>query len=148
MRDDSDNPRVFLDSSVIIAGFGSRKGASNLTLSLCKAKKIQGIITDLVVREVAKNLKKKISQEALNEFYQYLAIDCFKVITLENEEEIIKHCNITESKDAHILAGVKKARVDFLLTLDKKHLLTSKVGNYLKPLKVLTPGDFLKKFKK
>ena len=59
--------------------------------------------------------------------------------------EIESAASIIHPKDASILAAAKKAKVDFLITLDKKHFLSGKIGKQ-SHLKIVSPGEFLKYF--
>lgn len=135
---------IFLDTSVIVSGFRSKTGASSYILSLCQKGKLKGVISDLVIREIIVNLKAKAGSEALIEFYQLLAGDVFTVVNIDHEEELKRFSGITHDKDVHVLAGCQKAGADFLISLDKKHILTPVVAKALHPIKVVTPGDFLK----
>jgi len=51
---------------------------------------------------------------------------------------------MTTQKDAHVLAAALACRAEYLLTLDRRHLLTDKVLDAGLPIEVLTPGTFLK----
>lgn len=133
--------KVFLDSSVIIAGINSATGASSLILKLSKERKIIASVSEMVLQEVLRNIKKKLPEEILIKFLKYLAESNFKRVELEEEFEILKYQNITAEKDVHIIAAARKAKADYLITLDKKHLL--KIKQKL-PFKVVTPGEFLK----
>lgn len=50
--------RVFFDSSVIIAGLASSRGASCMLLSLAEMEVIEPYISEQVVTEVIKNIEK------------------------------------------------------------------------------------------
>lgn len=63
---------------------------------------------------------------------------------IPDEKLIAKAKEVIAEKDAVILAESKKAECDFLVTLDKKHFLTSQVSKFLKPKKALTPKQLLK----
>jgi len=60
-------------------------------------------------------------------------------------KEIKSAYKIINSEDAPILAGAIKAKVDFLITLDKKFQEIAK--NKVK-LKILSPGKFLEEYRK
>lgn len=133
---------VFLDSSVIISGTHSQKGASYIVLSLCKKKKITGYISPIVLKEVLRNLKKKFPEEKLIAFLRFLAESNFKKIELKEEREVLRFKRFTQSKDVHVVASAAKARVDYVITLDKKHLLGLKQKSL--PFQIVTPGEFIK----
>lgn len=135
--------KVFLDASVIIAGINSSTGASNFILKLSKDKKIRSFVSEMVIQEVIRNLKKKLPERVLIEFFKYLSEGNFKKIEFEEESEILKYQDITDAKDVHIIAATFKSKADYLITLDKKHLLKLKSKNF--PYKIVTPGEFLKR---
>ena len=134
--------KIFLDSSVIIAGINSITGASSLILKLSKERKIIVSISDMVLQEVLRNIKKKLPERVLIQFLKYLSESNFEKIDFEEESEILQYQEITHTKDLHIIAASYKANVDYLITLDKKHLLNIK-GKVL-PFDIVTPGEFLK----
>lgn len=134
--------KVFLDSSVIIAGINSITGASNLILELSKKRKIMVSVSEVVLQEVLRNIKKKLPERVFIQFLKYLSESNFKKIDFEEESEILKYRGITDAKDTHVIAATYKANADYLITLDKKHLLTVK-GKTL-PFNIVTPGEFLK----
>ena len=133
--------KVFLDASVIIAGVNSTTGASNFILKLSKDRKIRSFVSEMVLAEVVRNLKKKMPESILIEFFKYLSESNFNKIEFEEESEVLKYQDATDDKDVHIIAAAFKARVDYLITLDKKHLLNLKQKL---PFKIVTPGQFLK----
>lgn len=133
---------VFLDSSVIIAGINSTTGASSLILKLSKERKIMASVSEMVLQEVLRNIKRKLPEKVLIQFLKYLAESNFTKIDFEGESEILQYQGITDTKDLHIIAATYKANADYLITLDKKHLLNIK-GKTL-PFNIVTPGEFLK----
>ena len=60
---------------------------------------------------------------------------------MKEESEVLEYQDITDDKEAHIIAAADKSKVDYLITLDKKHLLNIKQKL---PFKIVTPGEFLK----
>ncbi len=134
--------KVFLDSSVIIAGINSTTGASSLILKLSKQRKIMVSVSEMVLREVLRNIKKKLPDRVFIQFLKYLAESNFERINFEEESEILKYQGITDAKDTHIIAATFKSKADYLVTLDKKHLLKLERKNF--PFKIVSPPDFLK----
>ena len=88
--------RIFFNASVILAGFKSPFGGSAKILSWCKSKKIEGLISELVVDEVIRNAQKigfdynEISLLIENTF------DSFE--TAPNAEIVKKHLLILQNK--------------------------------------------------
>lgn len=135
--------KVFLDSSVVIAGINSATGASQIILKLSKDGKIIASVSEIVLQEVMRNLKKKLPEKVLIQFLSYLAESNFKKVDFEKESEILKYQDITDAKDTHVIAAAFKSKADYLVTLDKKHLLKLERKNF--PFKIVTPGEFLKR---
>lgn len=133
--------KVFIDTSVILAASGSDKGASCSVLRLCQKKKVTGYVSNIVIKETLRNLKKKFSEKHLINFLNFLPQSNLKQIKLGNEVEIAQLSTLTHEKDVHVLTGAMKSKSSYVITLDKKHLLSLKSKNL--PFKILTPKEFL-----
>lgn len=132
--------KIFLDSSVIIAGLASSRGGSREVLSLAELGVIIPVISEQVVREVLRNVERKLPH-CLPEFYTLLKILPLTMApepdrqTREEAHRLINHT------DAEILATALSAEADWLLSLDKHFLglnLEEKV-----PLRIASSGAFL-----
>lgn len=135
--------KVFLDTSVLLSGLNSPFGASGFIISLFKLEKIIIVISPEVVSEAERTIKAK---------FPLLKIPLFDFLTAKplitrrlTLKEIKSAYKIINSEDAPILAGAIKAKVDFLITLDKK--FQELVKNKVK-LKILSPGKFLEEYRK
>ena len=114
--------KVFLDSSVIIAGLASVTGGSHEILALAELKLIIPFISEDVVSEVLRNVQKKLPN-SLPHFYTLFKSLPFKIIdATEKDLEYAK--TLINEKDAPILAAAIAGQVDWLLSLDK-HFLTA-----------------------
>jgi len=133
--------KVFLDSSVILAGLKSSSGASNLLLSLSQKRKIQALTSYLVLEEVKRNISKKFSEKELIKLSNWLKNAKPKIVTL-SESDIFLYKEVVATKDVHVLGGAHKVNAEFLATLDKKHLLKIRKNRRL-PFKILTPGELI-----
>ena len=51
---------------------------------------------------------------------------------------------ITTERDAHVLAAGLECKAAYLLTLNRRHLLSPEVLSAVLPVRVMTPGEFLK----
>ena len=135
--------RVFLDANVYFAGFFSKQGASAVMLELARRKKIELLATQLVLKEADRNLRKKASSEVLTDFRRFLNGTKIQ-ISLPPTEEMRARCeSLIHFKDIPILATALEAKVDFLITLDRKHFLTESVLTHSGKTKILTPADFI-----
>jgi len=135
--------KVFLDTSVLLSGLNSPFGASGFIISLFKLKKIIIVISSEVISEAEKAIKNKFPLLKIP-FLDFLTSR--PIITQKlTPKEIKSVYKIINSEDAPILAGAIKAKVDFLITLDKKFQELAK--NKVK-LKILSPGKFLEEYRK
>lgn len=132
---------AFLDSSVILSGLASSEGGSFQLFAAAKKEKLRLISTPLIIEEVARHLTKIKVKPA--ELKNLLNQRLLRLIP-NPEEKIIFACkNLTpDPNDAHVLAGAILAKTDFLLSLDKKHILTETVKKHLYPIKILSPFQF------
>ncbi len=131
--------KVVLDASVYLAGMGSVGGGSRLILEAAKTGAIKVVMSALVVDEVKRNFRKFTSGQK-DYFLGWIAAVEPKVVRL-TEKEVEKQAEMVVSKDAHVLALAVKARANFLVTLDKKHLL--KLRGWKRNLAIVNTGEFL-----
>ncbi len=89
-----------------------------------------------------RNLNKKFSADHLSRFIGYLAKTNLRKIDFINEDEFERFKQMTADKDIHVLAGAAKAKADYLVTLDKKHLLIIKKSKLL--FLIITPGELIR----
>lgn len=134
-------PKVFLDSSVWFAAVCSPTGGSSFILSLASGR-IEIITTKTVLAEVERNVRQKLEFYHLERFFNLLKK--IQVLNQLPDKKLIRQAKkVIVAKDAVILAEAKKAQVDFLITLDKKHFLKDKVRKFVKGAEICTPGEFI-----
>ncbi len=131
--------RVFLDSSVIVAGLASASGGSHKVLALAELGIITPCISADVESEVLRNVAKKLPKAVVH-FERLLQELSFTVIET-SEQEIERAKAIINEHDAPIIAAAISGGVDWLLSLDK-HFLALKEKETL-DFTVATPGEFL-----
>lgn len=136
--------KVFFDASVLLSGLYSPSGASGELLRLVKTGDILGYVSDLVIEEVVRNLDKVgLTRPSLE-----LILGSFKIVELGRDLSIEESYTILEFvdiKDLHIFVACYKVKPDFLVSLDKKHILS--LRNKINFVKILTPGELLIKLK-
>lgn len=133
-------PRVLFNASVILSGINSPEGGSAKVLSLAKKREITGYISEIIFDEVLRHVGKfDLAKKEIMKF----CLDIFsKVLPVPDEDTVKKYQKvIVDEGDAHVLASCEDERVDYLVTLDKKHLLVLK--GKIKGLKIVTPGEFI-----
>jgi len=136
--------KIVIDSSVWIAGIGSKTGYASQTIYRCFTdSNIELIISDQILAEVSSNLQKKLkfNSKTAGEATAIIKNLCdFNVATTSTEEGSVKV--IEYSPDKHILALTKKMKTDFLITFDRKHLLPlEKFGK----VKIVEPREFIER---
>lgn len=138
-------PKLFIDASVFIAAAGSPTGGSAAVLELGRHGLVRLFGSKLVLLEAERNIREKMSSDAFLRFYDQIGTTKLKLVKPVNTRELAVARRIVAEKDAHVLAAARKGRVDALLTLDRKHLLTPEVRS-LSPVLIQTPGEFLQQF--
>lgn len=134
--------RIVIDSSVWIAGIGSRTGfSSDVILKSYKNHDTEIYISSKILAEVKRNLieKFKFDDNLTEEAEQIIQNLCdYKIETTDREEQIIKRVDL---KDRHILALCQKTQADYLITFDRRHLLPLKKFGQTQ---IVEPKDFVK----
>jgi predicted nucleic acid-binding protein len=118
-------------------------GASALILGYSRLGKIQAYTSLEAIYEARKNIILKLGEIGYNRFLHYLKFaDIF--LTVPPRIEDITLCEqYIDKKDAPILAAAIKSQAMYIITLDRKHFLQSKVIQFTKPKIILTPGEFV-----
>ena len=138
--------KVFIDTSVLIAGVHSVTGASATILDLCEARVLQMVVSRQVLVEADRNFEAKFPQ-LIGRFRQFLHNLAPLMVEDPTAEFMEKAATLVGRKDAPILAAAQNANVDFLITLDKKHFLNPRTRQKVM-LKVVSPMEFLQSFEK
>ncbi|MEW5856460.1 MAG: PIN domain-containing protein [Cyanobacteriota bacterium] len=136
--------RVFADSSILIAGAGSRTGASRAVLTMAEIGLFKLVISQQVLDECERNLHKKLPA-AQPIFAQLLAAIAPEIRPNPPLEESAQWTPIIEAKDAPILAAAVLANVDRLLSLNTKDF-TQEVAVH-SGLIIQTPADFIREIR-
>jgi putative PIN family toxin of toxin-antitoxin system len=122
-------PNVLFNASVIIAGCFSPNGGSGKLLSWAKAGKINGLISETILDEARRHLGK------YEPIFSVVAPAPSK-INVEKYQEVV-----VDPEDAHLLATAQETNADFLVSLDKKHVLSLQ-GQIKKP-KIVSPKELI-----
>jgi putative PIN family toxin of toxin-antitoxin system len=138
--------KVFIDTSVLIAGVASLTGASAAVLDLCEAESIQMVISRQVLVEADRNFSAKLPG-LVNQFRQFIRNLAPLMVEDPPAAAVERSASLIDRKDAAILAAAIESKVEFLITLDKKHFLKQKVLRNI-PIQICTPSDFLRIFER
>jgi predicted nucleic acid-binding protein len=137
--------KVFLDSSSLIAGIASSKGAAREILRLAEIGLVELVVSRQVVVEADRNITAKLP-ECLDDFRNYLETLAPVLVADPSQREIQRSSSLIPPHDAPILAAAIAAQADYLVTWDQKHFMTSGPRALGRP-KVMNPGEFLHEFR-
>ena len=135
---------MFLDASVMVAASRSPWGGSALAMEVCRGRRFRAAISVRVLLEARVNIAEKFQEEELVRFYQQMAALDPEMVPPPSSETLVSCARLVGDKDAHVLAAALECDAGRLLTLDRRHLITPAVLSAGLPLKVMTPGEFLK----
>ena len=136
--------KVFLDSSVVFAAAGSQTGGSFEIINLIKKGRLESLVNEGVVAESEEAIRRKLSLEKYKLFINWLEEDYFKILPFP-EEEKLQQLEDVNQKDRHILISAQESKPDYLVSLDKKHVLTKESRKIIPEIKIVTPKEFLQK---
>jgi len=141
----SDRWRVFLDTSVLIAGLASQTGASAAIRDLGESEELRIVLSRQVLVEADRVLLEKFPH--LIARYRQFITNVSPELTDDPPREVVRAAEaVIHPDDAAILAAARHAQVDYLVTLNTKHFLTPKVrAFYAAP--IVTPAEFLTAFR-
>jgi putative PIN family toxin of toxin-antitoxin system len=136
------NEKVYFDASVIIAGLLSPTGGSSALLTLAQQNSIIGITSQTVVEEILSH-RHKISKR-LEEIIAYIQENNLIIrneILLEDIQAISDL--MIDVDDTHVFVGATHTGADYLVSLDKKHILAPSVQAKFPHLHICSPKELL-----
>jgi len=139
---------IFLDTSILVAFSGSFTGGSAYILDCCERGKVKGYVSQKVVFETKKNAAKIMGEDARRAI-EYIFNQGFLTIVTDCSEEELQKANqaFQNPKDAPIIASAKQIpQASLLLSLDNG-FFKPEVIEYLNPIEVIKPGDFINRFR-
>ena len=138
-------PKIFLDASVIFAGCLSASGASREIIKKVISGEFIGVVSETVLEEARKNLISKVPH-VLPAFEQ-LMNPVFYELVEPALQAIVQAQEYTVAKDAPIVAAAKVSQVDYLATLDKKHLSDVSEVAQCSGLHIVSPGELMREIR-
>jgi len=140
--------KVFLDASIFVAAAGSASGGSSLILEVCRGLLFSAVTTRRILLEAQRNIRKKLSSEAILRFYKEIAKLNPEIIGPPAKESLSQYDDIIALKDQHMLASALEGKAAFLITLDRKHFQTEAIRQANLSIIIMTPKEFLELVKK
>lgn len=128
-------PVVFFNASVIIAGLINPKGGSGKLLEWVRSRKIIGLVSEIILEEVDRHIR----ESNINDIF---------LVTSPPVEKIVNKYNsiVIDPGDSHVLASAWELNVDYLVSHDKKHILTLK--RKIKEFKIVSTKELIKRLYK
>ena|SRR3989338_9476819 len=138
MKQKFSKPKVFFNASVILAGLKSPTGGSGKLLDWSKEKIINAVISEVVANEVERNASKL----GLYRSRVHKLLNSVTILEAPNKETVRKYNKIViDEGDRHFFASAKQSKSRYLVSLDKKHVLSLK--NKIKWTKIISPGKLI-----
>ncbi len=137
--------RVFVDANVLIAGADSQSGASNVVLKMAEVGLFQIVVSEQVLDEAERNLRKKLPR-ALPNFAAQLARLRLEILPDPAVELVRPWMDIIEAQDAPILCTAVGSSVDRFITLNTKDF-TPNVAEQ-SGLTIQTPAEFVEEVRR
>lgn len=132
--------KLVFDTNVYISGLLFKGGVPSRLLDLAADKKFELFFSPAILEELRLVLKSKFHLNAADRDRVLRWLEVFgKIVYPETRLKIVK----ADDADNRILECAESATVDFLVTGDKKHLLSLKKKF---SFKILSPSDFYQLF--
>jgi predicted nucleic acid-binding protein len=133
--------RIFLDSSVVFAAAYSIHGHAHDLILMAVREELTIVTSELVINETRRNLFES-APETVSAFDRIVANIPF-VFVRPTKREVRAATKYVALEDAPIVAAARKAKVEFLVTFDQKHLLgRPNIAKYVRAA-VLTPKEVM-----
>ena len=134
---------LFLDSSALMAGIVSAKGASRVLLLLAENGHIAVTISEQVVTETERAAARK-APRALSDLRQAILASKARIVRDPTPEDVSAHPNlISHPADVPMVLAAMQAKVDYLVTLNRKHFMDDPDVALQAGFRIGTPGDAL-----
>ena len=136
--------RIFIDSSVLFTAANSAKGHSRDLILVSATGKPTLVLSDFVLEETRRNLA--LTQPGLTVLERIIREARIEIVSV-TKHQVQDAMRLVVPKDAPILAAAKVAKVDMLVSLDKKHILgRPELENYINA-PILTPIEVFARLK-
>jgi predicted nucleic acid-binding protein len=137
------SPHLFLDSNALFAGVVSASGASRALLLLAEGGLIVVTVSEQVVAETERAVARKVPR-ALSTYREALRSTGLQIVRDPPAEEINHHGDIIAHRaDVPIVVAAMQAKVDYLVTLNRRHFVDDPGVATRSGLRIGTPADAL-----
>ena len=140
---DPPRARLFLDTSALFAGIWSAAGGARALLLWGEAGLVELLVSSEVLAEIEAVLRRK-APELLGCVTVLLARAQITVVPAAEPRSLAVLADaLVRPGDVAVVAAALAAQPDFLVTLDRQHLLDNEVLAERCPFPIGTPGDAL-----
>ena len=115
-------PRVFVDSSVLIAAAVSSTGSARDLINLALDGKADLFVSSIVLNESQRNIARKVPRAV--SVFQLIRTSLQRRVFDPSDQLVASVAQTIALKDAPIVAAALTARADYLASYDRKHLLS------------------------
>ncbi|OGL78685.1 putative toxin-antitoxin system toxin component, PIN family [Candidatus Uhrbacteria bacterium RIFCSPHIGHO2_12_FULL_54_23] len=133
-------PRVILDTSVIIAGLISPHGGSAKVIQACCRGTLLCAVSDSTGDEISRNID-KVGGGVLPG-YRALLSSGLGVVN-PTSSAVDSFTSFTDPDDAHLLAACDEWEADYLVSLNRKHLLGNERAQSSVRARIITPKKLI-----
>ncbi len=138
-----DNPKIIIDSNVLLSGLQSQKGYSYKLLKLIPKKKFTVVISVPLILEYESVLMKKLknlhlAKNDINDFLDYLCSISEHTKIFYLWRPILK-----DPYDDHILELAVSSNSHYIITFNKKDFIEAKKFG----IEVITPDHFIQELR-
>ena len=135
--------KLFLDSSALISGIISADGAARALLLLAETGHVEIKVSLQVVAETERTIARK-APRAVGDYRRAIQAAKVRILRDPEAEEVRSHLHlIAHAADAPILLAAMHAKVDYLVTLNRKHFIDDPGVAEKAGIRIGTPGDAL-----
>jgi len=131
-----------MDSSALFAAVISSTGAARELILKSINEEVLLVISEDVVEETTRNISRK-APELLPLFDRFLGQTEFEIVSSPSKEAVWTTEHYVSPKDAFIIAAAIDAKVDYVATFDRKHLIEPPEVRKKSGLIIDTPGNIL-----
>lgn len=134
---------LFLDSSALFAGIVSADGAARALLLLAELGQVRLLISEQVIAETERAIARK-APGVLGELRQAILQSQAGILSDPDPQDVCEHLDwMVDPADVPILLAAMRAKVDYLVTLNRRHFLDDPQVAQRSRLRIGTPGDAL-----
>jgi predicted nucleic acid-binding protein len=136
-------PNLFFDSSALFAGIISATGAARALRILSEGELITITTSEQVVAETERALARKAPMTLIR-YREALVSAKLRIFARPSAAEVRVHQTIiAHQADVPIVVAAMQAKVDYLITLNRRHFIDDPAVARRSGLRIGTPGDGL-----